>query len=217
LPKRRLWIIASARWSAPQDEIIPMKLELFGHSISRTILACAGMGATMGMLVGGTTFGVPTAIAAAIIGAIGGGVLGRFVEWKDEHSGLPSKRRRGSGQTRHYLARSISERTLHSENSDLGNQAGTARRKPRHHDALVSCGPSNQLAQNSVILADVKTSREEPQLQKRRDTGDLVKFIGVIGIIAVMSIAVGAALIGSSGVAAIMPGLSERQMVEMGR
>jgi len=54
-------------------------------------------------------------------------------------------------------------------------------------------------------------------LQKRRDTGDLVKFIGVIGIIAVMSIAVGAALIGSSGVAAIMPGLSERQMVEMGR
>jgi outer membrane lipoprotein SlyB len=37
----------------------------------------------MGMLVGGTTFGVPTAIVAAIIGAIGGGVLGRFIEWKD--------------------------------------------------------------------------------------------------------------------------------------
>jgi hypothetical protein len=66
-------------------------------------------------------------------------------------------------------------------------------------------------------LPDVKTSREEPQLQKRRDTGDLVKFIGVIGIIAVMSIAVGAALIGSSGVAAVMPDLSERQMVEMAR
>jgi hypothetical protein len=193
--------------SAPQDEMIPMKLEFYGHSISRTMLACAGMGATMGMLVGGTTFGVPTAIAAAIIGAIGGGVLGHFIEWKDEHSDLPSKRRRGSGQARHYVAGSISERTLHLENSDLGNQAGTARRKPRHRDALVSCCPSNQLAQNSVILPDVKTSREEPQLQKRRDTGDLVKFIGVIGIIAVMSIAVGAALIGSSGVAAVMPDL----------
>jgi hypothetical protein len=166
--------------------MIPMKLEFHGYTISRTMLACAGMGATVAMLVGGTTFGVPTAIVAAIIGAIGGGVLGRFVEWKDEHSGLPSKRRRGSGQT-------------------------------RHRDALVSCCPSNQLAQNSVILPDVKTSREEPQLQKRRDTGDLVKFIGVIGIIAVMSIAVGAALIGSSGVAAVMPDLSERQMVERAR
>jgi hypothetical protein len=75
----------------------------------------------------------------------------------------------------------------------------------------------NQLARNLVILENVKTSREEPQLQKRRDTGDPVKFIGVIGIIAVMSIAVGAALIGSRGVAAGMPDLSERQMVEMGR
>ena len=44
-------------------------------------------------------------------------------------------------------------------------------------------------------------------MRNRRDTGDLVKFIGVIGIIAVMSIAVGAALIGSSGVAAVMPDL----------
>jgi len=69
--------------SAPQDEMIPMKLEFYGYSISRTMLACAGMGATMGMLVGGTTFDVPTAIAAAIIGAIGGGVLGRFIEWTD--------------------------------------------------------------------------------------------------------------------------------------
>ena len=53
--------------------MIPMKLEFYGYGISRTMLACAGMGSTMGMLVGGTTFGVPTAIAAAIIGAIGGG------------------------------------------------------------------------------------------------------------------------------------------------
>jgi membrane associated rhomboid family serine protease len=68
--------------SAPQDEI-PMKLEFYGYGISRTMLACAGMGATMGMLVGGTTFGVPTAIVAAIIGAIGGGALGRFIEWKE--------------------------------------------------------------------------------------------------------------------------------------
>ena len=190
--------------------MIPMKLELFGHSVSRTILACAGMGATMGMLVGGTTVGVPTAIAAAVVGSIGGGILGRFVEWKDEHSGLPPRRRRGSGQTRHYIAGSISERASRLENSDLGNQAGTARHNPRHRDALVSCCPSNQLAGNSVILPNVKTCREEPQLQKRRDTGDLVKFIGVIGIIAVMSIAIGAALIGGSGVAGVRPDLSAR-------
>ena len=190
--------------------MIPMTLELFGHSVSRTILACAGMGATMGMLVGGTTVGVPTAIAAAVVGSIGGGILGRFVEWKDEHSGSPQKRGRGSGQTRHYIAGSISERASHLENSDLGNQAGTARRKPRHRDALVSCCPSNQLAQTSAILPNVKTSREEPQLQKRRDTGDLVKFIGVIGIIAVVSIAIGAALIGGSGVAGVRPDLSAR-------
>jgi hypothetical protein len=67
----------------PHDELIPMKLEFYGYGISRTMLACAGMGATMGMLVGGTTFGVPTAIVAAIIGAIGGGALGRFIEWKE--------------------------------------------------------------------------------------------------------------------------------------
>ncbi len=47
-------------------------------------------------------------------------------------------------------------------------------------------------------------------MRNRRDTSDLVNFIGVIGIIAVMSIIVGAALIGSSGVAAVMPDLSER-------
>jgi len=54
-------------------------------------------------------------------------------------------------------------------------------------------------------------------MRNRRDTGDLVKFIGVIGIIAVMSIVVGAALIGGSSVAAVVPDWSERQMVEMGR
>lgn len=59
--------------------------------------------------------------------------------------------------------------------------------------------------------------REEAEMRNRRDTGDLVKFIGVIGIIAVMSIVVGAALIGGSSVAAVMPDWSERHMVEMGR
>jgi hypothetical protein len=39
----------------------------------------------------------------------------------------------------------------------------------------------------------------------------------VIGIIAVMSIVVVAALIGSSRVVAVMPDWSERQMVETGR
>jgi membrane associated rhomboid family serine protease len=69
--------------SALQDEMITMQLEFYGYGISRTMLACAGMGATMGTLVGGITFGVPTAIVAAVIGAIGGGVLGRFIEWKE--------------------------------------------------------------------------------------------------------------------------------------
>ena len=63
--------------------MIPMKLEFYGYGISRTMLACAVKLTCMGMLVGGTTFGVPTAIVAAIIGAIGGGVLGQFIEWTD--------------------------------------------------------------------------------------------------------------------------------------
>jgi hypothetical protein len=62
----------------------------------------------------------------------------------------------------------------------------------------------------------VKTSREEPQLHTRRYTGDLVNFIGVIGIIAVMSIGVVASLMGHSSVA-VMPDWSERQLVKMGR
>jgi hypothetical protein len=66
-------------------------------------------------------------------------------------------------------------------------------------------------------LRDVEGIREEAEMRNRRDTGDLVKFIGVIGIIAVMSIAIGAAIIGSSSVAAVMPDLRERQTVEMGR
>jgi hypothetical protein len=69
----------------------------------------------------------------------------------------------------------------------------------------------------SRTLREVEGIREEAEMRNRRDTGDLVKFIGVIGIIAVMSIVVGAALIGSSSVAAVMPDWSERQMVEMGR
>jgi hypothetical protein len=69
----------------------------------------------------------------------------------------------------------------------------------------------------SRTLREVEGIREEAEMRNRRDTGDLVKFIGAIGIIAVMSIVVGAALIGSSSVAAVMPDWSERQMVEMGR
>ncbi len=59
-----------------------MKLDFHRYSISRTMIACAGMGAMMGTLVGGTNFGVPTAICAAVIGGIGGAVLGRFIEWR---------------------------------------------------------------------------------------------------------------------------------------
>ena len=52
-------------------------------------------------------------------------------------------------------------------------------------------------------------------MHTRRYTGDLVNFIGVIGIIAVMSIVVVAALIGSSSMAAVMPDWSDRQLVEL--
>ena len=79
---------------------------------------------------------------------------------------------------------------------------------------MLSVKPADAESRN---LRDVEGIREEVEMRNRRDTGDLVKFIGVIGIIAVMSIVVGAALIGSSSVAAVMPDWSERQMVEMGR
>jgi hypothetical protein len=67
---------------------------------------------------------------------------------------------------------------------------------------LLSVKPADAESRN---LRDVEGIREEVEMRNRRDTGDLVKFIGVIGIIAVMSIVVGAALIGSSSVAAVMP------------
>ena len=53
-------------------------------------------------------------------------------------------------------------------------------------------------------------------MHTHRDTGDLVNFIGVIGIIAVMSIVVVASLMGHSSVV-VMPDWSERQLVEMER
>jgi hypothetical protein len=67
---------------------------------------------------------------------------------------------------------------------------------------LLSVKPT---AAESRILGEVEGIPEETEVPNRRDTGDLVKFIGVIGIIAVMSIVVGAALIGSGSVAAVMP------------
>ncbi|MGC1861426.1 MAG: hypothetical protein WA733_09970 [Methylocystis sp.] len=57
-----------------------MKFELDEFGVSRTVLACAGMGATVGMLLAGTLLGVAPAITAAIIGALGAGILGHFVE-----------------------------------------------------------------------------------------------------------------------------------------
>jgi hypothetical protein len=67
---------------------------------------------------------------------------------------------------------------------------------------LLSVKPA---AAESRILGEVEGIRGEAELPNRRDTGDLVKFIGVIGIIAVMSIVVGAALIGNGSIAAVMP------------
>jgi hypothetical protein len=63
----------------------------------------------------------------------------------------------------------------------------------------------------------VKTSREEPELQKRRDTGDLVKLAGASAIIAVISIVIAASFICRTNMVSTMPDWSERQMVEMGR
>ena len=51
-------------------------------------------------------------------------------------------------------------------------------------------------------------------MHTRRDTGDLVNFLGVIGIIAVMSIVVVASLMGHSSMA-VMPDWSERQLAAM--
>jgi hypothetical protein len=67
---------------------------------------------------------------------------------------------------------------------------------------LLSVKPA---AAEAPILGGVEGIREEAEVPNRRDTGDLVKLIGVIGIIAVTSIVVGAALIDSGSVAAVMP------------
>ncbi len=53
-------------------------------------------------------------------------------------------------------------------------------------------------------------------MQKRRDTGDLVKLAGVIAIVTVISTVVAASFVARATVS-IMPDWSERQLVEMGR
>jgi len=82
----------------------------------------------------------------------------------------------------------------------------------RHRDALASCGSSNRLAQNLVILGNVKTSREQPQLHKRRDTGNLINVLGIIAIILVTSVIVIASLMSRSSTVWVMPDWSERQL-----
>jgi hypothetical protein len=62
----------------------------------------------------------------------------------------------------------------------------------------------------SRIFGEVERIREGAGVPNRRDTGDLVKFIGLIGIIAVTSIVVGAALIDSGSVAAVSQDRSAR-------
>ena len=54
-------------------------------------------------------------------------------------------------------------------------------------------------------------------MQKRRDTGDLVKLAGASAIIAVISIVIAASFICRTNMVSTMPDWSERQMVEMGR
>ena len=48
--------------------------------ISTTVVACAGSGALLGVLLGGTTVGFPIAIASTIVGGIGGAILGKYVD-----------------------------------------------------------------------------------------------------------------------------------------
>jgi hypothetical protein len=59
--------------------------------------------------------------------------------------------------------------------------------------------------------------REEEQLRSLRATGDLVKFAGMIAIIAVISTVVVASLISRGSVVAVMPDWSERQLAELAR
>jgi hypothetical protein len=54
--------------------------------------------------------------------------------------------------------------------------------------------------------------REEERLRSLGAAGDLVKFVGMIAIIAVVSTVVVASLISRSGVVAVMPDWSERQL-----
>jgi hypothetical protein len=59
--------------------------------------------------------------------------------------------------------------------------------------------------------------REEEQLRSLGETGELVKFAGMIAIIAVMSTVVVASLISRSSVVAVMPDWSERQLAKLVR
>ncbi len=86
----------------------------------------------------------------------------------------------------------------------------------RRHDAFASCCPSSRLAQNLVILSNVKTIHVEPQMQTRRDIGNLVTLAGMIAIIAVTSVIIVGSLMGHSNVA-VMPDWSERQLAQLGR
>lgn len=86
----------------------------------------------------------------------------------------------------------------------------------RRHDAFASCCPSSRLAQNLVILSNVKTIHVEPQMQTRRDIGNLVTLAGMIAIIAVTSVIIVGSLMGHSSVA-VMPDWSERQLAQLGR
>jgi hypothetical protein len=73
-----------------------------------------------------------------------------------------------------------------------------------------TCAESRYFRQNGVC-------REEEQLRSLGATGDLVKFSGMIAIIAVMSTVVVASLISRSSVVAVMPDWSERQLAELAR
>ena len=87
----------------------------------------------------------------------------------------------------------------------------------RRRDALAYCCPSNPLARNLVILGKTVFDARRSNCGVLGATGDLVKFAGMIAIIAVMSTVVVASLISRSSVFVVMPDWSERQLAEFAR
>jgi membrane associated rhomboid family serine protease len=78
--KRRKSIATDDRRQKDDSDKQDIAKEFDEYGLSRTVFAFAGMGALMGLLVGGTTMGFPTAVSSTIVGAVGGAILGRYMK-----------------------------------------------------------------------------------------------------------------------------------------